>query len=267
MNNNGDWPAFRRIHHELTRDAALVRHLRKCFFHELKPEERNGYQFAGESRHRGNMSVLPRVLTRIFWQVVRNADSYLKYEGKLQHWARFWTTRNLTTELRRAIHDLGEPPEIIVLPDRPSREQRQAFEQRRRFEGGKRAEQPEELFDLKQKLLRFCESQQERELISDWFDHTREEPSKEQEVADRHEASVEELKALLIRLLERRMLSYCESQQERELFADWWNNARENPSKEKEVAGRHGANVEQLNELLRRLIRRFKDDDNEPLGA
>ena len=42
----------------------MIRHLRKCYWKELEPEERRGYEFE---------EVLSVALTRVFWTVVRNA--------------------------------------------------------------------------------------------------------------------------------------------------------------------------------------------------
>ena len=92
------------------RDEALARHLLKCYWKELKRWERRGYTFE---------EVLPVALYHLCWTVIRNACTWLTDRGTLEHWARFWNTRNLTETLRRAINDLwaSEGPRDAPLPE------------------------------------------------------------------------------------------------------------------------------------------------------
>jgi hypothetical protein len=104
------WPGIRRIFHELMRDEALARHLEKCYWQELEPWQRRGYTFE---------ELLPVVLYRLCWIVVRNACAWLAYRDTTEHWARFWNTDSLTGELGRAIDDMwkSEGPRDEPLPD------------------------------------------------------------------------------------------------------------------------------------------------------
>jgi hypothetical protein len=94
------WPCIRRVFYEMMRDPALALHLSRCYWKELQPWQRRGYTFA---------EILPVVLSRLCWTVVRNAGAWAASRKKDdEHWARFWNTLNLTRELRRAIEDMWE---------------------------------------------------------------------------------------------------------------------------------------------------------------
>jgi hypothetical protein len=191
------WPHIRRVHHELMRDEALVRHLGTCYWKRLENSERKGYEF----KH-----VLPGVLEKIFLTVVKNAHKWLRSRGELEHWARFWNTRNLTEELRRAIDDLKKREGVcgVQLAAEPEDNGPGQRREPMRDYRGKRQEQPEEWVELKEKMLRFCNAQPEKELVADWFDHAREDPDKEAEVLDRQPPFTrDDLNALLRRIAQR----------------------------------------------------------------
>jgi hypothetical protein len=186
------WPAIRRIHNELMADPALARHLRTCYWQELKPRERKGYEF---------QEVLGAVLTRLFWQVVRNSHRWHRFQGALKHWAVFWNTPNLAEELRRAIDDMeeSEGSRGAQLPDDPTdgrtpqnREPEYDFQ-------GRRAECSSPVL---QEMLECCRCAEERALIQDWYQNGGEYTEAEEEaIARRHGFTCARLNAILRRIL------------------------------------------------------------------
>jgi hypothetical protein len=56
------------------------------------------------------------------------------------------------------------------------------------------------------------------------------------------------------------MLRYCLLQKEKDVISDWFDQAREDPDMECAVAERHGMTVDQLNQLLRRVAQRIRDE-------
>jgi hypothetical protein len=196
--NSTDWPCIRRVHVELMQDPALQRHLTTCYWKRLEDSERKGYKFK---------QVLPGVLRRIFLTVVRNAHQWLKHRATLEHWARFWNTKNLTKELGREIDYMDEKEGSLGVQLRAGSEDdepEQSPEPVRDYQG-KRQEQPEEVVELKDRMLAYCHSRQERELIADWFDNAREDPDKEPEVLDRHPPVTKDDLHLLLRRIGQRI--------------------------------------------------------------
>jgi hypothetical protein len=190
--NPTDWPCIRRVHYELMRDERLIRHLRKCYWKELKPWERKGYQFE---------EVLAVVLTRLWWQVVRNAHRWLRFQGKLPHWALFWNTKNLTEELRRSIDDTDacEGTFGVQLSKDPDSNDP---ERNREPEGDYRGKRGEDSSELLAAMLACCRSDEERALITDWYYHGGEyTEAEEEEIAGRHQVTRDDLNALLRRIL------------------------------------------------------------------
>jgi hypothetical protein len=187
-----DWPCIRRVHGELMRDEALARHLHKCWWEELHPWELKGYEFE---------EIRPVVLTRLWWQVVRNAEKWLRRQGELTHWARFWNTRNLTEELRRAIKDMeaSEGSSGVQPPKDPGRDDRGQNHEPEQGYRGKRGEEPSALLA---EMMECCRSDDERALIRDWLilggEYTE---AEEEEIARRHNRNREQLNALLSRII------------------------------------------------------------------
>jgi hypothetical protein len=103
------WPGIRRVFQEMMRDETLVRHLWMCWT-QLPPWDYRGYTFR---------EILPVVLYRLCWVVVRNSCTWSADRGSDEHWARFRNTENLIRELRRAIEDMweSEGPRDARLPD------------------------------------------------------------------------------------------------------------------------------------------------------
>jgi len=136
-NNEMDYPSLRRLHHHLMRDEALIRHLRKCFWKNLKHWQRGGYTFE---------EVLAATLMRIFWEVVRNAHKWLKSREKLVHWGRFWNDQGLTGHLNRAIQDLEKDEGSFGIQPKLSPEKHGSGKTHEVEEDyqGRKAERPEE---------------------------------------------------------------------------------------------------------------------------
>jgi hypothetical protein len=108
---------LQQLHRHIFTDNVLHDHLRKCFVRRISLTQRRGFNFE---------RILPVVLMRIFWLVVRTASkTHSRFSAELSYWGRWWTEENLTKELERAIDDLSESEEVrgvqLPLQDRADR--------------------------------------------------------------------------------------------------------------------------------------------------
>src|SRR5262249_37538845 len=150
---------------------------------------------------------LRAVLTRLFWTVVRNAQTWFE-DRKLadEHWLRVRNTRNLTEELRRAVQDLNragevpQPPPDAPVPAVPdARHSGYAWDSETDYQGRGTA-RPEEILEL---LDARCEgvSDKDVKVFKYWWASSQECTEKEEDViAGRHGLTRGELNAIVRRV-------------------------------------------------------------------
>jgi hypothetical protein len=209
LHDESPWCHVRWVRRELERDAGLSLHLDTCYYQRLKPDERQEYACG---------KVLPAVLLRLFWTVVRNAGEWSASRRPTdEHWLRIRNTRNLTEELRRAIKDL------------------------RRSEAGPEPTRPEGTPEPPRRPAPVAPGPGIPQV---WY--------KQEAVTDRPDWRTGRPEDILGDL-EEACAGRGLSERHAKAFTEWWLTSPDREEDEDRIARRHGLTRDELNAVIRRM--------------